>query len=212
MVFSDSDEGPFYLTAEERVKQKYPRHTGEMVTKDKTISELKAELASKNIHAKGVKKKIVELATAAGIDLKKSFEKILPGWVDEPKGMLQVQFERGNIDPKKYDPIAKRDNKVYYTVDGKKDAYGNFIEDSSLRRMTERMPDFVSEETLLQYHAKRIGVAVDHSPKAHPEVAGEGIEYGWGFSKIIYRRHPLEEKKKKEKFRQLVKSVSQEIL
>ena len=66
--------------------------------------------------------------------------------------------------------------------------------------MVEKLPDFVGEETLLQFHAQKIGISVDHSHKAHPEVAGEGIEYDWGFSKIMYRRHPLEQKKKNNNF------------
>ena len=112
-------------------------------------------------------------------------------------------FERGGIDPTKFDPRAKH-GKQYYTVGGKKDAFGNLDKESSLRQKMEQMPDFVSEETLLQYHAQKIGAVVDHSPKAHPELAGEGVEYDWRFSKLAYRRHPLERKKKKEKFRELV--------
>ena len=56
-----------------------------------------------------------------------------------------------------------------------------------------------------------MGVSIDHSPIAHPELAGEGIEYDWGFSKLLYCRHPLADKKKKEKFRELVrKCISRE--
>ena len=112
-------------------------------------------------------------------------------------------FERGGIDPTKFDPRAKHE-KQYYTVGGKKDAFGNLDKESSLCQKMEKIPDFVSEETLLQYHAKNIGAIVDHSSKAHPEVAGEGVEYDWGFSKLAYHRHPLERKKKKEKFHELV--------
>ena len=55
------------------------------------------------------------------------------------------------------------------------------------------------------------GVTVDHSPIAHPELAGEGVEYDWGFSKLNYRRAPLDEKKNKDKFRKLVrKCISRE--
>ncbi len=64
----------------------------------------------------------------------------------------------------------------------------------------EHMPDFVGEETLLQYHGQMIGVIVDHSPKAHPKVAGEGVEYDWGFSKLLYCCQHIENKRNKEKF------------
>ena len=53
------------------------------------MSELKAELAAAHINAKGSKTKIVEVATAAGIELKKTY---LPGWMGQPKGMLQIFF------------------------------------------------------------------------------------------------------------------------
>mmetsp|Transcript_29437 Transcript_29437/g.53921 ORF Transcript_29437/g.53921 Transcript_29437/m.53921 type:complete len:237 (-) Transcript_29437:190-900(-) len=57
--------------------------------------------------------------------------------------------------------------------------------------LRENRLDFINEETLLQYHGKMLGVLVDRSPKCHPEVAGEGIEYSWGCGKGKYRRLPL---------------------
>ena len=89
-------------------------------------------------------------------------------------------------------------------MDGRKDKCGNMIDDSSLRRRMEQMPDFVGEETLLQFHGRKIGVYIDHSPKAHPEVAGKGVEYDWGYSKLLYFRQHIEKKRSKEKFRALV--------
>ena len=75
------------------------------------------------------------------------------------------------------------------------------------------MPDFIGEETLLQFHGRKIGVIIDHSPKAHPEVAGEGVEYNWGFSKLLYCRQPIELKSKKDKFRKLVREcISRELV
>ncbi len=64
----------------------------------------------------------------------------------------------------------------------------------------KQMSDFVGEETLLQYHGQMIGVIVNDSPKAHPEVAGEGVEYNWGFSKLLYCHRHIKKKRKKEKF------------
>ena len=45
-----------------------------------------------------------------------------------------------------------------------------------------KQPDFLEEETLLQYYARELGVESDRSPKCHPEIAGEGIEFDWGCS------------------------------
>ena len=44
------------------------------------------------------------------------------------------------------------------------------------------------------------------TPKYHPEIAGEGIEYCWGMAKKWYRNIPLEENMTKEKFHESVKS------
>ena len=42
------------------------------------------------------------------------------------------------------------------------------------------------------------------SPKYHPEIAGESIEFCWAFSKNNYRRCKIEDKKTKAKFIKLV--------
>ena len=67
------------------------------------------------------------------------------------------------------------------------------------------LTDFIEEETLLQYHGRLLGVKVVRTPKCHPEIAGEGIEYDWGCGKGFYRRLPLSAKKTKNKFRESVK-------
>ena len=64
--------------------------------------------------------------------------------------------------------------------------------------------DFLNEVTLLQYHAEEMGVSIDRTPKCHPEMAGEGIEYIWALAKLKYRRATILKKRSKEKFRKLV--------
>jgi hypothetical protein len=79
--------------------------------------------------------------------------------------------------------------------------------------MMERQMDFIEEETLLQYHGRQLGVTIDRTPKCHPEMAGEGIEYNWGCAKGYYRRLPITEKRTKNKFRESVKkSISRDIM
>ena len=82
--------------------------------------------------------------------------------------------ERGWIDPDK--------PHTYYTKQGKKDLYGILDETSSLNCLMSKQSDFLEEETLLQYYARELGVESDRSPKCHPEIAGEGIEFDWGCS------------------------------
>ena len=88
--------------------------------------------------------------------------------------MLQVLYERGFLDPTKINT---------YTLDGKKDEYGHLIPGTSLKEMMNFLVDFAEEETLLQYHGRFLGVIVDRTPKCHPEIAGEGIEYDWAAAK-----------------------------
>ena len=47
-------------------------------------------------------------------------------------------------------------------------------------------------------------ITIKFTPKYHCEIAGEGIEYCWGFSKKIQRRLPLKDRRKVEGF---IKSV-----
>ena len=50
-----------------------------------------------------------------------------------------------------------------------------------------------------------MGVRVIATTKFHAEMAGEGIEYLWGVAKSWYRSKPLEAKRKKASFLQLVR-------
>ena len=81
---------------------------------------------------------------------------------------------------------------------------GQKIPGTSLKSIIKNLPDFKEEITLLQHRANQLNVRLECSPKYHPEIAGEGIEYCWGVSKNTYRSYPLVEKKERKKFRQSV--------
>ena len=65
--------------------------------------------------------------------------------------------------------------------------------------------DFANDISELQSIGDEIKVRVFATPKFHAEIAGEGVEFTWAFSKGWYRRQPLSEKRKKETFQELVK-------
>ena len=46
---------------------------------------------------------------------------------------------------------------------------------------------------------------LEQSPKCHPKIAGKGIEYGCGLSKMCYRRSPYSSKQNKSSFQKLIK-------
>ena len=98
------------------------------------------------------------------------------GWVGKQKRSLQILFERGLIDPGNIGAYTRKGRKVENVL---LDVEGI----NSIDELMQKQADFKEEITLLQYHAQKLGVVLDRSPKCHPEIAGEGIEYAWAFSK-----------------------------
>ena len=164
-------------------------------TKAELIEELKEQLSIElppGTRIKEVQKKCSD----ANISLKHPPKPvILEGWCGKAKGMMQVLWERGFIDA---------NNMKEYTLAGSKDEFGVVNKSTSLKYLLENLSDFVEEESLLQTNARKMGIQVDRTPKCHAEIAGEGIEYTWGFAKNHFRRQPLDVKRKKETFRKLV--------
>lgn len=58
---------------------------------------------------------------------------------------------------------------------------------TSLRHMLSRCKYFRDEVTELQHLANELRCKVVYSPKAHPELAGIGIEYAWGYMKHVFK-------------------------
>ncbi|CAM9642953.1 unnamed protein product, partial [Sphacelaria rigidula] len=90
------------------------------------------------------------------------------GYVGKPKGSKQVLWERGwyvdGMSTKAKDPKMNID------------------------QVLGQLPDFKNECTALQHTVQKRGHILVLSPKFHPEVAGVGIEYSWGMSKLKFRR------------------------
>ena len=115
-------------------------------------------------------------------------------------------FERGWIDPTR---IRE------YTEKGKKESTSTTVNPSSndditgcnfsIRELMKHQKDFVEEITLMQYYGNKMGVVVDRTPKCHPELAGEGIEYAWAIAKLFYRKSPIALKRSKSLFQLLVR-------
>ena len=96
---------------------------------------------------------------------------------------------------------------------GKLDEFGNRELDKSLMIMIAQQPDFMHEKIMLQHYCEELRIKSDRTPKAHCKIAGRGIEFDWGFSKLMYHAKPIELKRNKTKFQSLVDSVlSREVL
>lgn len=72
----------------------------------------------------------------------------------------------------------------------------NFLIDQLMKRQN----NFANEITLLQYDGWKLGALVDRSPKCHPKIAREDIEYLWGLTKFWYRKSPITDKEDKRIF------------
>lgn len=209
MVFREGDDGPFWLTPEQRLARMHSEYyPPEMRPKNK--DQLLQELRAKGVQQAGLRGKRVadlkKMAEDIGIELNKIVRKEkVKGWMGKPKGLLQVLWERGFIDTTKNNGNWK----TYYSLNGTKNARNNLIKGTSLKQLMAECLDFIEEESLLQKKAREmsdgdISISVDRTPKCHPELAGEGIEYSWGAAKNHYRRLPMKDKKGKGNFRHSV--------
>ena len=213
MIYSADDQGPCYLTQLEQNKQRLDINSGKRKKRELTKVELVQTLKSKGIiDPKGSKKLIQEQCTKLEIPLYETIDSINEGWVHKPKGALQVLYERGWINP---------DHIHLYSGGGKKNG-SNVVTSPSqdalptdptncnycVNLIMKLQQDFTQEMTLLQFHASKMGVIIDRTPKCHPEMAGEGVEYVWALAKLKYRRAPIARKRNKAKFRNLVRECT----
>jgi hypothetical protein len=79
-----------------------------------------------------------------------------------------------------------------------------------LQHLLASCPDFANEISDMQHLGNVLSddtctVTVDFTLKYHCEIAGEGIENAWGFSKKLHRHLPLSKKRKIEVFTKSVK-------
>jgi hypothetical protein len=204
MYFTSDDAGPFWLTPEQRERKRFDVVKEGTKKRRLTKKELEEALQAKGVIASGQATDLKKLAENNGILTIVHEQKVDEGWQDKPKGMLQVLWEQGWVNPDRWQD---------YTMTGKKDAMGSIILKTSLKYLLGNCDDFINEESMLQYYGRMMGVMVDRTPKCHCEMAGEGIEYSWAAAKNKYRRYPVSAKKGKEHFRNLVSQcLSREVI
>ena len=121
----------------------------------------------------------------------------------KPKGCLQVLLESRFMG-------TSKDVCTYYILCGREDNYGNTIIETGLRGLMRKCINFIKEETILQTNAfkmveRKDHIIIEHTPKCHPRIYGEGIEYFWGCAKNYYRRLSLNKKKVKKISKKLFK-------
>ena len=204
LAFKDSDDGPFWMDENDRSKTKNDVALSEVVTKKRTKLELLIELRKNGVDTtmkRFLKHELVALAIKNNIPVTYTQVDITKGWVNQPKGMLQILWQRGFIDASQ----VKTARSSRYSKDGSKgdfDDEGRLTGDREqycLRSLLMKCSDFRSEVTDLEHLASELSttqysVVILFSPKFHCELAGEGVEYSWGASKRYYRSQPLSKK------------------
>jgi hypothetical protein len=89
------------------------------------------------------RKELQAFANRNGIDVFEDKLQIIRGWEGQPKGLLQVLWERGFV----AEAMLEK-----YTLEGRKDAISGDINlQFSLRHLMSECTDFKEEETALHY-------------------------------------------------------------
>ena len=194
-----------FITAQKKKVTRFDQYkpSSKMSRRRKTNTELVDELKDRGViftpKLKLKSRDIEELANQHNVKISVEEELIIEGWVGKPKGMLQILWERGFIDPSV--PLSR-----YKRVPSKKknevDDDGNLTDDAkkfTLSYILANQPDFLAESTNLKFLADTLScelssVSILYSPKYHCEIAGEGVEYLWGFGKKLFHQAPLAKK------------------
>jgi hypothetical protein len=191
--------GPYNLSPADRESRKHDQPTGDTKERDKTRAELGKDIKQKGVslQRKHTLVDLQDIASKHDIGLKKVVRKMKVGWLGKPKkGLLQVARERG---------FVVQTQEKQYSKNGRKQPDRTMDESKSLVRLVGSCTDFKNELTHLQVMTQALGIKVDFTPKFHAEMAGEGIEYSWAHSKGSYRIKPLQRKRNRASFRELVK-------
>ena len=148
----------------------------------------------KDQNVTAIKKFALQITPPIKLTYKKT-KMLQKGWLNKSKGIFQVLYERGYIDPTNIDKYAMKPF----------DENGNLDETYCLPMLLQNCEDFKNEMCQLEYIASNLNSRVIITPKYHAELAGEGIEYAWGVSKAVYRKIPWGERKGKQNFQIMVK-------
>ena len=137
----------------------------------KSAAALKEELKALGLHqlAFGKAADVRQRAANAGLSLTKNVSGVKEGYVGKAKGLKQIVWERG-----------------FWSASELR--IPGYVKADEMRLKLASCYDFATELSQMQWVAEQIGVRVVMTPKAHPELAGQGIEYSWGYAKLCFRR------------------------
>jgi hypothetical protein len=99
VIFSQEDEGPYWMTPEEREKTRKDQYPSTMIQKEYTKPQL-IEMPEKEkviVSPKGNRQQIWDMAQGAGIALTYEKRDIIPGWRDSQKGWNRFFGNKGGL-------------------------------------------------------------------------------------------------------------------
>jgi hypothetical protein len=186
MNFSDGKRGPYWMTKAEQELNKFnPIFLGQSKQHKRTKQELAAALRDtldtppNNLDKKSLAH-LKLLAQRHGIETVLTISQAKEGWMDKPKGLLQICCKwgliKGWIHMKAY---AKRE----------------------LQELLGKCDGFKNKISLLEWVAENRGIKIIFSAKGYPDTAGFGIEYDWACGKNRLSSMPLADRKGAERFK-----------
>ena len=168
-----------------------PKHDsltpGSLVTRKLTSKELKQMLETNSLNSDGLVAVLRARATLANIPITETKGEVIAGYVGKPKGAKEIACERGFFLPT---GVLSNGKKVTLNGTPSKDAVTgvvNLDKTTSVIRMLKRCSDFKNEQTQISHILNLLGISVRLTPKCHPEIAGRGVEYAWGYAKLQFR-------------------------
>jgi hypothetical protein len=183
-AFQDGDNPPILKPD----TPKYDTPTGGFTEEVFNVAELRKLLETNNLNSNGKKDELQTRCTTANLPTKRSTPNKTEGYVGKAKGAAQKGYERGFYDKK----LRLSNGKLVSFActllrkEGKKE-----IRDlsTSARQIISECDDFQLEKPLLEYIVgDKLGCFLKLTPKCHPEIAGRGVEYAWGYSKMRFRQ------------------------
>ena len=159
----------------------------EAVTRKLNAKELKEKLEELGMNSDGNVAELRSRANVANIPIVEEKGNIIEGYVGKPKGALQIACERGFIG---LDGKLGNGRKVSMQGTSSKDGVTGVVtidRTTSVVQILRGCNDFKTEQTQMMYILTLLGAMLILTPKCHPEIAGRGVEYAWGYGKLRFR-------------------------
>jgi hypothetical protein len=158
------------------------------------IKELTEKLSEQGYTSPGRKKTQQQAALVRGLLTIEEYEDIVQGWLVKPKGLLQVFWEQGLINPN--GPNIEKS----YTLHGQQNSLGIINLEYYLKNLLGSCIDFDEEEMVLQSMGCKIGVMINRMLKCNQELAvnqDQIMKFSKQAQEYICAYHTIMQKKSK---------------